>query len=117
MSPPPLSPGATPAAANGAACARLWRCAPAAPGAREELARALGLSSTVAGLLIARGCADPDDARRFLNPSLDDLHDPFLLPDMDIAVTRIARALETGEKILVHGDYDVDGVTAAALMT
>src|SRR5712692_12023201 len=96
---------------------RLWRCASAAPEGREEVARALGVSPTVAGLLIARGCADPDTAHRFLHPSLADLHDPFLLPDMDAAVTRLARAIEAREKILVHGDYDVDGVTSAALMT
>jgi single-stranded-DNA-specific exonuclease len=104
---PPFTPGAP----------RLWRCASGAPDGREELARALGVSPTVAGLLIARGCADSDSAHRFLHPSLADLHDPFLLPDMEAAVTRLARALESGETVLVHGDYDVDGVTAAALMT
>ena len=96
---------------------RLWRCASAAMDGREELARAVGVSPTVAGLLMARGCADPDAAYRFLHPSLSDLHDPFLLPDMEAAVTRLAHALEAGEKVLIHGDYDVDGITAAALMT
>jgi single-stranded-DNA-specific exonuclease len=109
---------------------RLWRCeqhpldgrerAPQRAGTHEvggELARTLGVSRVVAGLLIARGCADPDAAHRFLHPSLDHLHDPFLLPDVDLAVSRLARAIEAGEKVLVHGDYDVDGVTAAALLT
>jgi single-stranded-DNA-specific exonuclease len=96
---------------------RLWRPVSLPADGREALAQELGVSPTVAGLLIARGCADAATAHRFLHPSLDDLHDPFLLPDIDAAVTRIARALETGEKILVHGDYDVDGVCAAALMT
>jgi single-stranded-DNA-specific exonuclease len=94
-----------------------WRCAADSAEGREELARALGVSTTLAGLLVARGCGDADAAHRFLNPSLSDLHDPFLLPDMEAAVTRLARAIETGEKVLVHGDYDVDGVTSAALMT
>jgi single-stranded-DNA-specific exonuclease len=107
MSLPPLTPGA----------ARLWRCAPEALDQRDELARALGVSSTVAGLLIARGCADPETAHRFLFPSLDDLHDPFLLPDMDAAATRLALAIERRERILVHGDYDVDGITSTALLT
>jgi single-stranded-DNA-specific exonuclease len=107
MTLPPFTPGGP----------RRWRCVAPAPDGREELARALGVSTTVAGLLIARGCADADAAHRFLNPSLSDLHDPFLLPDMEAAVARLARAIERGEKVLVHGDYDVDGVTSAALMT
>lgn len=84
---------------------------------REVLSRALGVTPTVAGLLIARGHGTPEAAHLFLNPSLEHLHDPFLLPDADRAADRIARAIEAGEKILVHGDYDVDGVAAAALMT
>jgi single-stranded-DNA-specific exonuclease len=96
---------------------RLWRCPTPVVDGREDLARALELSPTVAGLLIARGQSDPESARRFLHPSLDDLHDPCLLPDVEPAVDRLARAIESGEKILVHGDYDVDGVCAAALMT
>jgi single-stranded-DNA-specific exonuclease len=107
MSLPPLNAGE----------ARVWRCAPSARDGCDELARALSVSPTVAGLLMARGFADPEAARRFLFPSLDDLHDPFLLPDMDAAVTRLARAIETHERILVHGDYDVDGVTSTALLT
>src|SRR5947209_12746432 len=98
---PPMTPPFTPGAQ------RMWRCAAAAMDGREELARAVGVSPTVAGLLMARGCADPDAAYRFLHPSLSDLHDPFLLPDMDAAVPRLARALEAGEKVLIHGDYDV----------
>jgi single-stranded-DNA-specific exonuclease len=86
---------------------------------REEriyLAQELGVTPTLAGLLIARGCADVEAAHRFLHPSLDQLHDPFLLPDVEAAVERIARAVRDGERILVHGDYDVDGIAAAALM-
>jgi single-stranded-DNA-specific exonuclease len=75
------------------------------------------VSPTLAGLLMARGCADADAAARFLNPELEQLHDPLLLPDAGAAAERIAQAIGAGEKILVHGDYDVDGVTGAALMT
>lgn len=84
---------------------------------REPLAKELGITPTLAGLLIARGHATPEAAHLFLNPSLDHLHEPLLLPDAAQAADRIARALDGGEKILVHGDYDVDGVAAAALMT
>jgi single-stranded-DNA-specific exonuclease len=97
--------------------ARVWRWPTNRRDERDELSRALGVTPTLAGLLIARGCADADAAARFLNPELDHLHDPLLLPDAGAAADRIAQAIQTGEKILVHGDYDVDGVTGAALMT
>jgi single-stranded-DNA-specific exonuclease len=64
---------------------------------------------------VNRGVAEPDAARGFLDPSLDDLHDPACLPDVDRAVERLAGALERKERIFVHGDYDADGVTSAAL--
>ncbi|MEZ4701313.1 MAG: single-stranded-DNA-specific exonuclease RecJ [Rhodothermales bacterium] len=67
--------------------------------------------------LVLRGIEDFETARHYFRPSLDHLHDPFLMKDMDAAVDRIVRAIETGEPILVFGDYDVDGTTAAALMT
>jgi single-stranded-DNA-specific exonuclease len=97
--------------------ARTWRWNTNHREDREVLARALGVTPALAGLLIARGCADADAAARFLRPELDHLHDPLLLPDAAAAAERIARAVRTGEKILVHGDYDVDGVTGAALLT
>jgi single-stranded-DNA-specific exonuclease len=84
---------------------------------REQLAAALKISPFVAHLLLCRGIGTEAEARRFLEPKVDHLHDPFLLPDAQVAVERIARAIKDGEKILVHGDYDVDGVCAAALMT
>lgn len=82
----------------------------------QNLVTAIGVSETVARLLVNRGITTAEDARAFLKPSLDQLHDPFLLPDMEAGVARTVRALENGEKILVHGDYDVDGVTSAALI-
>src|SRR5262249_5836528 len=93
-----------------------WKRSPTPP-APDGLAAALGLSPPRAALSLPRGCADADAAARFLAPHLDHLHDPFLLPDMGLACDRIARAIERGEKICVHGDYDVDGVCAAALLT
>src|SRR5881394_4038158 len=84
--------------------------------AAETLAAALKISPVVAKLLCQRGLSDPELADRFLNPSLDHLHDPMLLADMGVAVDRIAAALERKEKIAIHGDYDVDGVTSTVIL-
>jgi single-stranded-DNA-specific exonuclease len=87
------------------------------PDAREAetLQRALGVPSAFARLLCRRGIADSATARRFLSPSRGDLGDPFRLRDADRAVERLDAAISSGEQILVHGDYDVDGTTATAL--
>lgn len=82
----------------------------------HNLAKGADISETLACILANRGVATVEDARAFLSPSLDQLHDPMLLPDMEAGVERAAKALENGEKILVHGDYDVDGVSSAALL-
>ncbi|MBO3698841.1 single-stranded-DNA-specific exonuclease RecJ [Roseivirga sp. E12] len=75
----------------------------------------LQISSTIAKLLSQRGVASFDEARSFFRPSLDQLHDPFLMKDMDKAVNRLTEAIGNGEKILVYGDYDVDGTTSVAI--
>ncbi len=67
-------------------------------------------------LLLRRGVSTPEEAEGFLSPSLDDLHDPFLMPDMDKAVNRLNRAMGAKERIMIYGDYDVDGTTAVALV-
>ncbi len=84
--------------------------------AAESLAAALKISPVVAKLLCQRGLSDPELADRFLNPSLDHLHDPMRLADMGVAVDRIMAALERQEKIAIHGDYDVDGVTSTVIL-
>ncbi len=94
----------------------LWHHLPCNDGQAAALAVTLGVHPVVARLLCLRGLADPDDATRFLNPSLDHLHDPFKLADMDRAVTRIERALAGHERIAVHGDYDVDGITSTVIL-
>src|SRR5881394_2405771 len=81
-----------------------------------DLAAALGVSPIVARLLCQRGLSDPELANRFLNPSLDHLHDPMLLADMSVAVDRIMAAIARKEKIAIHGDYDVDGVTSTVIL-
>ena len=84
--------------------------------AASDYAEQLGVSNLVARLLIGRQFSI-DSARRFLAVRLADLPDPFLLPDMDIAVKRLHAAIENGEKIAVHGDYDVDGISGTVLLT
>ncbi|MEP2056463.1 MAG: single-stranded-DNA-specific exonuclease RecJ [Maribacter litoralis] len=81
------------------------------------LANALNVDSLVAQLLLQRGISTFEEAKHFFRPQLSDLHDPFLMKDMDIAVNRIEEAIANGENILVYGDYDVDGTTAVALMS
>jgi single-stranded-DNA-specific exonuclease len=93
-----------------------WIIRPIDAQASEDLARALGVSPVVAGLLVTRGYADEYDARRFLEPSFEQLHDPSLMLGMETAVTRVLRAIDSGEPILVYGDYDVDGTTGTVVL-
>lgn len=83
---------------------------------RKTLAQQLSISGTLANLLVQRGIRTYDQAKAFFRPEVGLLHDPFLLNDMDKAVERLNRALQQDEKILVYGDYDVDGTTAVALV-
>ncbi|MBO5672656.1 MAG: single-stranded-DNA-specific exonuclease RecJ [Paludibacteraceae bacterium] len=83
---------------------------------QQQLERELNISSAAARMLVVRGIQTADEARAFVRPSLDNLHDPFLMKDMDKAVERLHQAITRGEKILIYGDYDVDGTTAVALM-
>ena len=82
----------------------------------SRLAAELGIDSVLADLLVKRGVETFEQARSFFRPSLDNLHDPFLMKDMDIAVQRVRDAITSGQKILVYGDYDVDGTTAVSLV-
>jgi single-stranded-DNA-specific exonuclease len=91
-----------------------WTLRPCPYGVQAELARSLGVSELTAGVLVRRGYSDPDDARAFLDGATPP-HDPFLLGDMRVAVERIRAAVAAGRRICVHGDYDVDGISATAL--
>jgi single-stranded-DNA-specific exonuclease len=82
----------------------------------RQLAGALGVSDSLANLMVQRSITSAAEASTFFNPSLDYLHDPFQMKDMNIAVDRISTAIKKNERILVYGDYDVDGTTAVALM-
>jgi single-stranded-DNA-specific exonuclease len=93
-----------------------WEVQPCDEAAAAALASALNLDATVARLLCLRGLTDPDAAHAFLSPSLGQLHDPMRLTDMDRAVERIRAARSRGERIAIHGDYDVDGVTSTVIL-
>ncbi len=83
----------------------------------KHLAQALNVEDFVAQLLVQRGIETFEDAKNFFRPSLDHLHDPYLMKDMEKAVKRIEKAIENKERILVFGDYDVDGTTAVSLVS
>src|SRR5262245_29448217 len=93
-----------------------WRIAEPDPTAQALLATAIGVPPLLCQLLINRGITDAITARAFLSPSLYDLLDPCLLHGMQPAVQRLLTAIQRAEPIAVYGDYDVDGVTATALL-
>lgn len=82
----------------------------------NDLAQSLTIDKSLASMLVQRGITAFDEARDFFRPKLEHLHDPFLMADMQKAVERLTEAIENGEKIMVYGDYDVDGTTAVALV-
>ena len=84
--------------------------------AAERLTKELDISPVAGRLLARRGIRTAAEARAYIRPSLDSLHDPFLMRDMGPAVDRLCRAIDNHERIMVYGDYDVDGTTAVALM-
>ena len=82
----------------------------------KELSSELGLPPVIGKILINRGYSEPEEARDFLNPSLNDLYDPFCFKDMEKGVEKVISALKENERIMIFGDYDVDGITSASLM-
>jgi single-stranded-DNA-specific exonuclease len=95
---------------------RIWETRGHDDAQAAALERELGVAPVTARLLAIRGLSDLDVARRFLSPSLADLHDPFRLAGMREAVERILAAVARRERIAVHGDYDVDGVTSTVIL-
>ena len=89
---------------------------PATAAAEEELARQVGIHPALGKLLFDRGIRTEAEARHFFRPQLTELHDPFMMDDMQVAVDRLNLAMGRKERILVYGDYDVDGCTAVALV-
>ncbi len=96
--------------------APIWVQEPGDPAAADRLARALGVEPVIARLLVLRGIVDPDEAARFLKPSLSHLHDPRRMAGLPEAVARIRRALQDKERVFIHGDYDVDGITSTVIL-
>src|SRR5438094_5646700 len=93
-----------------------WDCNTCDETAANALAAAIRIEPAVARLLCQRGLSDPEQAGRFLNPSLTHLHDPLMLADMRAAVERILGAIARRERIAIHGDYDVDGITSTVIL-
>src|SRR3989442_4472800 len=110
------SSAASPASQRARRVAKRWVVRHSDQAQAATLAQALGVSTIVAALLIARGHQDVDSAEAFLKPSLDQLHDPFLMRGMTDAVKRLLRAIDDQEPILIYGDYDVDGTTGTAVL-
>jgi single-stranded-DNA-specific exonuclease len=94
----------------------LWEFQPCDESAAAALSQSTGIGLVTARLLCQRGVTTPEEAARFLSPSLDQLHDPFALADMHPAVDRILAAIARKERIVVHGDYDADGVTSTVIL-
>lgn len=95
---------------------RIWEHLTCDEGTVDRLARELAITPVTARLLCIRGFDEPGLAKRFLSPSLADLHDPLALADMRVAVDRILGAIARRERIAIHGDYDVDGVTSTVIL-
>lgn len=94
-----------------------WRYKPIPPTSEvTALSKAINVNEYLCAILIQRGITDFELAKKFFRPSLDNLHDPFLMRDMERAVVRIKQAIDNNEKILIYGDYDVDGTTAVSLV-
>ena len=94
----------------------VWRHRSCDDAVTAALTRELQIDPVIARLLVDRGLTTPETAHRFLNPTVDHLHDPFLMTDLPVGVDRLLAAIERGERIAVHGDYDVDGVTATVIL-
>ena len=82
----------------------------------DTLNKALNTSKTISSILLQRGVNSLESAKKYFRPSLEDLYDPYLLKDMDKATDRIIKAIDYNEKILIYGDYDVDGSTSVAMI-
>lgn len=95
---------------------KVWKVASEISEKARQFSEELGVSPLIAQLLINRGITDVSQAERFLTPALNQLHDPYMLPDMKKAVSRIRQAIANEETVLIYGDYDVDGITSTSLM-
>lgn len=93
-----------------------WECLVADKEKVEEILQEYNISSLLAKILVNKNIIEKEEIDLFLNPTRYDFHNPFLMPDMEIAVDRIVKAIENKEKILIYGDYDVDGITSITVL-
>ena len=82
----------------------------------DEIVKKFNVPELLATVLVNRGIVDDEEIRVFLNPTRSDFHDPYLMPDMEIAVERIIKAIDNQEKVIIYGDYDVDGITSITVL-
>ena len=93
-----------------------WECYQTDEKKVEKICKEFNLSKLVATILVNKGLEEKDEIEKFLNPTRNDFYDPYLMPDMDIAVNRILKAIANDEKIIIYGDYDVDGITSITVL-
>lgn len=110
------APGSRDPVAEGLRARLPWRLRELDEAAAEAVADRLGLDRVTARVLVGRGLDTPEAARAFLEPGLDELHSPFLFAEMEAAVDRVLRAVERRERVVIHGDYDVDGISGTVLL-
>ena len=95
---------------------KTWICCNISEDEAERISKQAGISKLAAKVFLSRGINDDNIINDFLNPTLECLHDPFLMKDMDKAVERLIQAIEGGDRIVIYGDYDVDGITATSIL-
>src|SRR4030042_5468035 len=95
---------------------KTWHIAEENKTLQKKIAEECGITSVTAQILINRGITEPAQANDFLKSDISSLHDPFIMKDMKKAVERIKKAISRGEKVMIYGDYDADGISAAALL-
>src|SRR5574344_1201193 len=93
-----------------------WKCYEENLELAEKISLKFGVSKLLAKILVNKGLVEEEKIKVFLNPTRNDFHDPYLLPDMKIAVDRITESIEKKEKVIIYGDYDVDGITSITVL-
>ena len=93
-----------------------WECYQSNEEKVEKISKEFKISKLVATILVNKGLEENKQIEKFLNPTRNDFYNPYLMPDMEIAVSRIIKAIENKEKIIIYGDYDVDGITSITVL-
>ena len=93
-----------------------WVCKEIDENQVNDLVKKYKINEVLARILINKGITSKEDIELFMNPTRNDFHDPFLMPDMEIAVQRVIKAIEDNQKIMIYGDYDADGITSTTVL-